>query len=132
MALHVDTRLLRFDEVVGALGFCAEYDLGVQTIRLDTVIGTVDKARDFDRRFRPTSGRDQRRREELDLAERDGAVIPPTEVYRVGGLHFVKDGHHRAHRYLPPQRPDGSRIGHALVQVRTILGAALLEPRPSA
>ena len=22
-------------------------------------------------------------------------AIPPIEVYRVGGLHFVKDGHHR-------------------------------------
>ena len=33
--------------------------------------------------------------EQLDLAERDGAVIPPIEVYRVGDLHFVKDGRHR-------------------------------------
>ena len=24
-----------------------------------------------------------------------GAAIPPIEVYRVGGLHFVSDGHHR-------------------------------------
>jgi hypothetical protein len=58
------------------------------------VVGTVDKARDFDRRFRPTSGRDRQRWEQLDLAERGGAVIPPIEVYRVDGLHFVKDDHH--------------------------------------
>jgi hypothetical protein len=24
-----------------------------------------------------------------------GEAIPPIEVYRVGGLHFVNDGHHR-------------------------------------
>jgi hypothetical protein len=28
------------------------------------------------------------------LAQRRGAV-PPIEVYRAGGLHFVSDGHHR-------------------------------------
>jgi hypothetical protein len=33
--------------------------------------------------------------EQLALAERRGAAIPPIEVYRVGGLHFVSDGHHR-------------------------------------
>jgi len=33
--------------------------------------------------------------EQLALAQRRGAAIPPIEVYRVGGLHFVSDGHHR-------------------------------------
>jgi len=90
-----DTSLLRFDEVVSVLGFRGEYYLGLRTIRLDTVVGTVEEARGFDRRFRPTSDRDRERWERLDRAERRGAVIPPIEVYRVGGLHFVKDGHHR-------------------------------------
>ena len=90
-----ESSLLRFDEVVSVLGFRGEYYLGVRTIRLDTVVGTVEETRDFDRRFRPASDRDRERWEQLDLAERDGAVIPPIEVYRVGGLHFVKDGHHR-------------------------------------
>jgi hypothetical protein len=89
------THLLRFDEVVSTLGFRGEYYLGLRTIRLDTVVGTVEEARGFDRGFRPASDRDRQRWELLDLAERHGAVIPPIEVYRVGGLHFVKDGHHR-------------------------------------
>jgi hypothetical protein len=33
--------------------------------------------------------------EQLALAQRRGAVIPPIEVYGVGGQHFVSDGHHR-------------------------------------
>jgi hypothetical protein len=90
-----EDRLLQFDQVISALGFRGEYYLGLRTIRLDTVVGTVDKARDFDRGFRPASGRDRERWEGLDLAERHGAVMPPIEVYRIGGLHFVKDGHHR-------------------------------------
>jgi hypothetical protein len=31
----------------------------------------------------------------LALAQRRGESIPPIDVYRVGDLHFVKDGHHR-------------------------------------
>ncbi len=87
--------ILPFDEVVAALGRRGERYLGLRTIRLDTVVGTVDSTRDFDRKFRPTSGRVRERWERLALAQRRGESIPPIDVYRVGGLHFVKDGHHR-------------------------------------
>ncbi len=87
--------ILPFDEVVAALGWLGERPLGLRTIRLDTIVGTVDSKRDFDRRFRPTSGRVRERWERLALAQRRGEAIPPIDVYRVGDLHFVKDGHHR-------------------------------------
>src|SRR5580704_13347895 len=87
--------ILPFDEVVAALGRRGERRLGLQTIRLDSIVGTLDSTRDFDRRFRPTSGRVRERWERLDLAQRRGEPIPPIDVYRVGDLHFVQDGHHR-------------------------------------
>ena len=87
--------ILTLDEVLDALGRRGERRLGLQTIRLDTIVGTVDSGRDFDRRFRPTSGRVRERWERLALAQRRGEAIPPIEVYRVGDLHFVQDGHHR-------------------------------------
>jgi len=87
--------ILPFDEVVAALGMTGERKLGLQVIKLDTVVGTVDSTRDFDRRFRPTSGRVRERWERLALAQRRGESIPPIDVYRVGDLHFVSDGHHR-------------------------------------
>jgi hypothetical protein len=87
--------ILPFDEVVAALGFRGERRLGLQILRLDTIVGTVDSTRDFDRRFRPTSGRVRERWERLALAQRRGESIPPIEVYRVGDMHFVIDGHHR-------------------------------------
>jgi len=87
--------ILPFDEVVAALGMKGERSLGLQTIKLDTIVGTVDSRRDFDRRFRPTSSRVRERWERLALAQRRGESIPPIDVYRVGDLHFVKDGHHR-------------------------------------
>jgi hypothetical protein len=88
-------RLLQLDEITGALGMRGERQLGLQTIRLDTIVGTAEGRRDFDRHFRPTSNRVRERWEQLALAERRGAAIPPIEVYRIGGLHFVSDGHHR-------------------------------------
>jgi hypothetical protein len=87
--------ILPFDEVVAALGRQGERPLGLQTIQLSTVVGTVDSTRDFDRRFRPTSARVRERWERLALAQRRGEAIPPIEVYRVGDMHFVQDGHHR-------------------------------------
>jgi len=88
-------RIVPLDEVVGTLGWRGERRLGLQTIQLDTIVGTVDSQRDFDRRFRPTSSRVRPRWERLALAQRRGEAIPPIEVYRVGDLHFVSDGHHR-------------------------------------
>ncbi|MEJ2855257.1 MULTISPECIES: chromosome partitioning protein ParB [unclassified Saccharothrix] len=87
--------MLPFHEVVEALGLVSERRLGLQTIRLDSVVGSVDRTRDFDRRFRPTSARTRERWQRLALAARRGEAVPPIEVYRVGDLHFVQDGHHR-------------------------------------
>ncbi|MFY9670496.1 MAG: chromosome partitioning protein ParB [Trebonia sp.] len=87
--------ILPLDEVLAALGRRGERRLGLQTIRLDSIVGTVDSTRDFDRKFRPTSGRVRERWERLALAQRRGEPIPPIDVYRVGDLYFVEDGHHR-------------------------------------
>ena len=78
--------ILPFDEVVAALGYEGERSLGLKTIKLKSVVGTVDSKRDFDRRFRPTSARVRQRWEKLALAQRKGESIPPIDVYRVGDL----------------------------------------------
>ena len=88
-------RLMVLDDVVGSLGWRGQQQLGLQTIQLDTIVGTAGPRRDFDRRFRPTSTRVRHRWERLALAQRRGEAIPPIEVYRVGCAHFVADGHHR-------------------------------------
>jgi hypothetical protein len=87
--------MLPFDEVVGALGRAGERRIGLLTIPVDSIVGSVDRTKEFDRRFRPTSSRVRERWQRLALAHRRGEAIPPIEVYRVGELHFVYDGHHR-------------------------------------
>jgi len=87
--------ILPFEEVVEALGRTGERPLGLQTIDLDSVVGTVDRTREFDRDFRPTTPRMRERWERIAEAQRRGEAMPPIDVYRVGHLHFVRDGHHR-------------------------------------
>jgi hypothetical protein len=89
------SRLRPLDEVAGLLGTHSERSLGLQTIPLATIVGTLDPREDFDHRFRPTTNRTRSRWQRLALAQRRGEPIPPIRVYRVGGLHFVEDGHHR-------------------------------------
>ncbi|MFS0886164.1 chromosome partitioning protein ParB [Aeromicrobium sp. 179-A 4D2 NHS] len=93
---HEDTsRALSFDEVVEALGRRGERRVGLQLIPLDAIIGSVDKVRDFDRRFRPTSDKSRARWERIARASRVGEEIPPIDVYKLGDYYFVRDGHHR-------------------------------------
>ena len=87
--------ILPFEEVAQALGRVGERRLGEQTIPLDSIIGTVDRSREFDRAFRPTSQRVRERWERINLAQRTGKAMPPIDVFRIGDMHFVKDGHHR-------------------------------------
>jgi hypothetical protein len=88
-------RLVPLDEVADPASWRGERHLGLQTIPLNTIIGTAESRRDFDRHFRPTSDRVRFRWERLALAQRRGEAILPIEVYRVGDRHFVIDGHHR-------------------------------------
>jgi hypothetical protein len=87
--------ILPYEEVVAALGIVGERYLGVQVITLDSIVGSVDRSRDFDRRFRPTSSRARDRWQRIAIAQRRGEPMPPISVYRIGDLHFVRDGHHR-------------------------------------
>ncbi|MCW2866405.1 MAG: chromosome partitioning protein ParB [Marmoricola sp.] len=92
---HATNETLSFSEVVDALGRRGERSLGLRVIPLDSIVGSVDKARDFDRRFRPTSNRSRQRWESMALKSRTGGYLPPIDVYKLGNLYFVRDGHHR-------------------------------------
>jgi hypothetical protein len=87
--------ILPYEEVVAALGFVEERYVGLQTIPLDSILGTVDRTKGFDRQFRPTTSRVRARWERIANAVRRGEPMPPISLYRIGDVHFVRDGHHR-------------------------------------
>ena len=69
--------------------------LGREVVPLDAIVGTVDRGRDFDRRFRPTSCRVRSRWEHIAAAVRRGEALPPVDLLKIGEIYFVSDGHHR-------------------------------------
>src|SRR4051812_46617957 len=112
--------MLPFDEVVAALGATSRVDIGEQVIDLDSIVGTVDRRRgEFDRSFRPSPGT-RGRWERIAEARKRGESMPPIDVYRIGDLHFVRDGHHRVS--VARAMGDGD-INARVTEVRTKLGA---------
>ena len=88
-------QILPYEEVVEALGFVSQRSAGSTVVALDAIVGTVDRGREFDRRFRPTSGRMRSRWEQIAAAMRRGESMPPVDLRRIGEIYFVSDGHHR-------------------------------------
>jgi len=89
-------RLDLLDDRAGWAAAAPRRALGIQAIDVDSVTGTVEplKARTFDRALRPDPvSREQWKR--IWMAHAGGAPLPPVSVYRVGGEHVLRDGHHR-------------------------------------
>lgn len=112
--------ILPFGEVIDALGHAGARDVGLESIPLDSIVGTTERTADFDRRFRPVTERVRPRWERIARAERRGEPMPPISVYRIGDLHFVRDGHHR----VSVARAQGrTHIDGYVREVRTTLAA---------
>lgn len=72
-----------------------EHTLGLRTIPLDSIIGSVDRYREFDRHYLPKEAHLDERWIGVRAAQLEGKELPPIQVYKVGELYFVKDGNHR-------------------------------------
>lgn len=87
--------LLPYDEVRQIFPLKGQRYLGLQTIPVENIIGSVGRYRDFDRAFTPIHTRTARRWMSIDLAQYQDIRLPPIEVYKIGEVYFVKDGNHR-------------------------------------
>ncbi|GIL24959.1 hypothetical protein [Actinocatenispora comari] len=87
--------LMRLDDVLTALGPDGVMEQRVADVPLTQVVGTVDRANDFDEEFRLVSSHLQRRWRSLADAMATGVEPPPVELIQLGELYFVADGHHR-------------------------------------
>ena len=88
------TELLRLDEVQDRLPQTSQSYLGLRTIPIDLIVGSVDRGVEFDRDFGPVSSRSGERWRRLAEVFPAGD-FPPIDVYELGGGYFVEDGHHR-------------------------------------
>jgi hypothetical protein len=68
---------------------------GMQEVPVDNIAGSMDRYRDFDRRFLPKRKNTASRWKSIDRAYYQDVILPPIQLYKVGDIYFVKDGNHR-------------------------------------
>jgi hypothetical protein len=86
--------LLALADVTERLRITGNSYVGVRSIPLAKIIGSVDRACEFDRDFRPQRRDSAARMRALEAAFPNGD-FPAISVFEVGGAHFISDGHHR-------------------------------------
>ena len=86
--------LLPLAKVTDRLRVSGHGYVGVRSIPLDKIIGSVDRASEFHRDFHPQRRDSEARMRKLEAAFPDGD-FPAISVFEVGGAYFVSDGHHR-------------------------------------
>src|SRR5918911_3555568 len=88
-------RLLSFDEVKSALGAVEQVYLGMRTVPVEKIVGSVGRYRDFDRAFLPSKGDLGDRWKRIDQLMQRAEELPPVSLYKIGDAYFVRDGNHR-------------------------------------
>jgi hypothetical protein len=87
--------LLSYAEVKECLHLGGPIYRGVETVRIDAIVGSLNRYQDFDRAFMPVKNGTAGRWENVDLAYYQHKDLPPVMLYKVGEVYFVVDGHHR-------------------------------------
>lgn len=88
-------RLLSFEEVKSALGAVEQVYLGMRTVPVDKIVGSVGRHRDFDRAFLPSNPDIGERWKKIDKLMQRAEELPPISLYKIGDAYFVRDGNHR-------------------------------------
>ncbi len=87
--------LLSYDEIKEKLHVGGPIYRGVKTVRVDQIVGSLNRYQDFDRVFLPKSDELERRWTSVNRAFYQDISLPPVVLYKVGQVYFVVDGHHR-------------------------------------
>lgn len=87
--------LLCFEQVRRERGAVDQAYIGMQSVPVSKIVGSVGRCGDFDRAFLPTKGYLRERWQRISRMLRRSGTLPPVSVYKIGGSYFVLDGNHR-------------------------------------
>lgn len=88
--------LLSFEAVRSSLPIYGQSYRGVQEVPVDRIVGTTtNRYVDFDRAFLPSQAHTKSRWKTIDELRLRDVNLPPIQLYQVGDVYFVRDGHHR-------------------------------------
>lgn len=68
--------------------------LGLCTVEIEKIVGSVGRYQDFTRAFLPLNP-DPVKLRRLRAAFAKQEKVPPVKLYKIGEIYFVEDGHHR-------------------------------------
>jgi len=88
-------KLLSFTDVKTLLRPKNEVYKGLQIVPIDMIVGSEGRYQDFNKYFLPKSDFLRKRWEHVDEAVIESIVLPPIQLYEIGGVYFVRDGNHR-------------------------------------
>ena len=91
---HSDS-LLSFDHVRAKLKVRGQHYAGLHTIPLDKIAGSVGRYQEFNRAFLPRQEYIRDRWKRIYEVAHSLEGFPPIDVYQIGDVYFVRDGHHR-------------------------------------
>lgn len=88
--------LVSFDLVRNSLPIYGSSYRGVQEVPVDRIVGTTsNRYADFDSAFLPAQARTKSRWKRIDELRLRDVALPPIQLFQVGDVYFVRDGHHR-------------------------------------
>lgn len=93
----VATPVRSFAEDAARMGPLAQRSLGLRTVEVSRVIGSVGRAATLGTNFRPIRRQrlDEERYRRVLGAFKEGISLPPVELYKLGFGYYVLDGNHR-------------------------------------
>jgi len=103
--------LLCYQDVAERLKAMGGADLGLQTVPLDAIVGSVGRCGEFTREFLPLLDDDQARWARVRAAA-EMSVLPPVRLYKIDQVYFVLDGNHRVS--IARQRGDTHIPAHVI------------------
>jgi len=90
-----ENELLSFEKVSRGLELYNQRYLGVKTVNIDDIVGSIDRYKDFDRYFLPKKAHLEHRWSNIYSAFKKDIGLPAVQLYKVGKIYFVLDGNHR-------------------------------------
>src|SRR6476660_10517880 len=80
--LRRPSALVSFEEVQRLLPLQGQYYRGMQQVPVDSIVGSVNRYKDFDREFLPVQSHTRPRWESVDIANLTDVSLPPVQLYK--------------------------------------------------
>ena len=88
-------KLLSFNDVKDILKPKNEVYRGNQVVPVELIVGSEGRYHDFNKYFLPRKEHLRQRWQRVDEAHIRDIILPPIQLYEIGGVYFVRDGNHR-------------------------------------